>query len=99
MTQRPEKRRRKNKKKSKTGISTKTSEFIKRKKRTILKRYTNCTVTSITTGRKRRRRMMIWCGDNVEKMRTQRPQRVTQEQQKERRTKKPTQILACGGVT
>lgn len=75
MTQRPQK-------KSKTGISTETSEFIKRKKRTILKkRYTNCTVTSITTGRKRRR-MMIWCGDNVEKMRPHPPQQVTQKKKK-----------------
>lgn len=50
---------------NKTGISTKTSKFIKEKKKKILKHYTNCTVTSITTGRKGEGGMIIWCGDNV----------------------------------
>lgn len=50
---------------NKTGISTK-HQFIKEKEKKILKHYTNCTVTSITTGRKRGGRgMIIWCVDNI----------------------------------
>lgn len=39
--------------KIKLASQPKTSKFIKERKEKILKHYTNCTVTSITTGRKR----------------------------------------------
>lgn len=51
---------------------SKTKKAKQTKNKKILEHYTNCTVTSITTGRKGEGQgegggggMIIWCGDNI----------------------------------